>query len=233
MPVDIGGGGTPCFTAVEATLDYIRAIDNLCADSGDGPADGDDDGGDDGGGTATLPTEEEQQQRAKEELLKSLAVGMNISAGLATVPLGGSTPVVATCAEEQDGLQPVAGVEVTFKIDSQPGSDANLDGQAEVTVTSDAEGFAEAALNVGSTGGDIVVSATGKDCGPAKTVTVTAGIVASETAGPAGGADTGVGSLAPLASSIPTWAAIVSALGGAGLLGSLGAFASRIFRRRR
>jgi len=48
-----------------------------------------------------------------------------------------------------------------------------------------------------------------------------------------GGPDTGVGALAPTVSSIPAWAAIASGLGGAGLLGSLGAFASRILRRRR
>jgi hypothetical protein len=32
-----------------------------------------------------------------------------------------------------------------------------------------------------------------------------------------------------MASSIPAWATIISALGGAGLLGSLGALAARIF----
>ena len=48
-----------------------------------------------------------------------------------------------------------------------------------------------------------------------------------------GGPGTGVGSLAPAVSSIPAWAAIASGLGGAGLLGSLGAFVSRVFRRRR
>jgi len=60
--------------------------------------------------------------------------------------------------------------------------------------------------------------------------------VAGETTGgtdAAGGAATGVGSLAPAVSSIPAWATIVSALGGAGLLGSLGALASRLLRRRR
>ncbi len=44
-----------------------------------------------------------------------------------------------------------------------------------------------------------------------------------------GGLGTGVGSLAPVASSIPAWATIISGLGGAGLLGSLGALAARIF----
>ena len=48
-----------------------------------------------------------------------------------------------------------------------------------------------------------------------------------------GGPSTGVGSLAPAVSSIPAWAAIASGLGGAGLLGSLGAFAARVFGIRR
>jgi hypothetical protein len=51
--------------------------------------------------------------------------------------------------------------------------------------------------------------------------------------GGSGVGGSGVGALAPAVSSIPTWGALASALGGAGLLGSLGAFASRILRRRR
>ncbi|MDP2675773.1 MAG: thrombospondin type 3 repeat-containing protein [Dehalococcoidia bacterium] len=56
-----------------------------------------------------------------------------------------------------------------------------------------------------------------------------------DTGGVGGGGvgGSGVGALAPAVSSIPGWGALASALGGAGLLGSLGAFASRIFRRRR
>ena len=61
--------------------------------------------------------------------------------------------------------------------------------------------------------------------------------VAGTTGGPTGsgvgGPDTGVGSLAPAISSIPAWAAIASGLGGAGLLGSLGALAARITGLRR
>ncbi len=60
--------------------------------------------------------------------------------------------------------------------------------------------------------------------------------VAREATGPTGGGvggpDTGVGALAPAISSIPTWAASASGLGGAGLLGGLGAFFSRIFHIR-
>jgi len=51
--------------------------------------------------------------------------------------------------------------------------------------------------------------------------------------GDGGVGDSGVGALAPAVSSISAWAAIASALGGAGLLGGLGTLASRILRRRR
>jgi len=55
----------------------------------------------------------------------------------------------------------------------------------------------------------------------------------TDTGSDTGGPSTGVGSLAPAVSSVPTWAAIASGLGGAGLLGSLGAFLSRTFNIRR
>jgi hypothetical protein len=55
----------------------------------------------------------------------------------------------------------------------------------------------------------------------------------TDTEGGAGGPSTGVGALAPAVGSIPTWAAIASGLGGAGFLGSIGAFFSRFIRRRR
>ena len=165
--------------------------------------------------------------------IEPLVVGLNLIADQKTVPVGGSTDIQAVCAEEQNGVKPLPGKDITFKIDSQPGSGADLDGQAEVTKTSDADGLAEATLNVGSTPGNIVVSADAGECGT-KTVTVA---VEAATAGgngdAAGGAATGVGSLAPVAASIPAWAAIASGLGGAGLLGSLGALAARALRRRR
>ncbi len=44
---------------------------------------------------------------------------------------------------------------------------------------------------------------------------------------------TGIGSLAPIASSVPAWAAIMAALGAAGVIVSLGALAPRLLRRRR
>jgi hypothetical protein len=54
------------------------------------------------------------------------------------------------------------------------------------------------------------------------------------TAGATAGPSTGVGSLAPAVStSIPVWAAVVTGLGGAGLLGLAGTTLVRVFRRRR
>lgn len=78
-------------------------------------------------------------------------------------------------------------------------------------------------------GDTATAGATTDDTTAADTTTGTTGTGA---AGGAGGPDTGVGSLAPAISSIPTWAAIASGLGGAGLLGGLGAFFSRIFHIR-
>ncbi len=113
---------------------------------------------------------EELKKEAKEELLEELTAGMNLTVALDAVTAGGSTDVLAVCADENDN--PLPAVDVTFNIDKQPGSGANLDGQAEVTKASDAEGVAEAKLNVGSTPGDIVVSATAEEC-ETETITVT------------------------------------------------------------
>ncbi len=71
----------------------------------------------------------------------------------------------------------------------------------------------------------------GPDQSTSQTTTTTS--TTTTRGGAAGGPGTGIGSLAPAAASIPAWAAVASGLGGAGLLGSLGAFASRFLRRRR
>jgi len=187
------------------------------------------------------------EEETKEELIAEAQAGQtSVAPVFDTVIAGGSTNVIAICADEN--ANPLSDVEITFKVDQQPGSDANLDGQTEVKNTTDAEGFAEATLNVGSTAGDIVLSATAAECDTATaTVTVKEATVAGGTGddtavlgtgggtgtGAAGGAATGVGSLAPAIASIPTWAAIASGLGLTGLLGGLGTFVARILRRRR
>ena len=113
---------------------------------------------------------EELKKEAKEELLEQATAGMNLTAVLDAATAGGSTDLIAICADEND--DPLPNVDITFKIEKQPGSGANLDGEAEVTKTSDAEGVAEAKLDVGSTPGDIVASATAEEC-ETETITVT------------------------------------------------------------
>jgi hypothetical protein len=49
--------------------------------------------------------------------------------------------------------------------------------------------------------------------------------------GGAGGPVTGVGSLSPVAGSVPAWAAILAAFGASGAIGSLGYFGARLWRR--
>ena len=50
--------------------------------------------------------------------------------------------------------------------------------------------------------------------------------------GGVGGPVTGIGSLSPVAGSVPAWAAIIGGLGVAGVIGSLGILGSRFVRRR-
>ena len=228
--ITIGAGGPAPSGAIAVGATTCPPASVAVAGGGDG-GDGGGDGGPTGGGLLT----EEQLATAVEttaaailtELDEDLSIGevglgIDPVKGFDTTSTGTSAPLVVVCAEKkQSGLEPVSGEEITFKIDSQPGSDASLEDE---TATTDAEGSAVVTLNVGSTTGDIVVSAFGEGCGDAKTVTLTV-----VEAGPA----TGVGSLAPAIASIPAWAAIASGLGGAGLLGGLGALASRVLRRRR
>lgn len=264
--VDIGGGGPADFVDIAIGDTICQNVAVAPGDGpppptptaapttdsdGDGVPDADDKCADTASGASVdeKGCSKEQLEKVLEETKEDITtalgetlaqgeVGLGIDATFDTVDAGTSTDIVVVCAEKQNGLKLLPGVDITFQIDSQPGSDADLDGQAEMTVTTDAEGSAVAKLNVGSTPGEIVVSAEGGICGTATTtVTVEAGsAVAGAGTGPtgaAGGAATGIGSLAPVVGSIPAWAAIVSALGGAGLLGSLGAMAARILRRRR
>lgn len=234
--VNIGAGGTAPYTNADLICNEnavgIDKNGNGIFDSQEGGGGTDGTGGTGVAGEVTGPTEE-QLATAVETTTKALftaldetlsigEVGLLIdpAEGFDTTSTGTSAPLVVVCAEKkQSGLEPVSGEEITFKIDSQPGSDASLEDE---TATTDDEGSAVVTLNVGSTAGDIVVSSSSENCG---TDTTTVAVVAA-------GPDTGVGSLAPIAASIPTWAAIASAFGGAGLLGSLGAIVSRILRRR-
>jgi hypothetical protein len=71
--------------------------------------------------------------------------------------------------------------------------------------------------------------------GPGDTTTTRAGTgtgTGTGAGGGVGGPVTGIGSLSPVAGSIPAWAAVIGGLGVAGVLGSLGILGSRFVRRR-
>ena len=118
-------------------------------------------------------------EQAEGRLLETASAGLNLDVSLETVAVGGSTIVLAAFADDND--EPISGVDITFSIETQPGSDANLEDEAELTKTSDSEGVAKATLNVGSDPGEIVVSATAE--GQTETVTIT--VVGAGEASPA------------------------------------------------
>ncbi|MDP2675771.1 MAG: hypothetical protein Q8Q00_12855 [Dehalococcoidia bacterium] len=197
------GSGTPTPTPKPSDTDQDRVadVDDRCPGTSGGSSV-------DASGCSDTQMEALTEE-AKDELLAALAAGLNLNVSLDTVAVGGSTSVIAVVADENE--KPVSGVDISFKIEEQPGSDADLEDKAKVTKTSDADGFAEATLNVGSTPGEIVVSATAE--GLTETVTVTIAVEsAAETPDPAdavaqepsgsvpvpGGAGSGGGGL-------PTW----------------------------
>ena len=115
------------------------------------------------------PLDQQAVQDARQQLLETLSAGLNVRASLDTVNVGDSLVVLAALADENDAA--VAGKDVAFKIEEQPGDDANLDGEAEATKTSDSDGIAQVTLNAGSKPGKIVVSASAED--ESKNVTIT------------------------------------------------------------
>ena len=172
------GSGTPTPTPQpsDTDQDQVADVDDRCPGTASG-------GSVDASGCSD-PQLEDLKEEAKDELLAAIAAGLNLNVSLDTVTVGGSTSVIAVLADENE--KPVSGVDISFKIEEQPGSDANLEDEAKVTKTSEADGFAEATLNVGSTPGKIVVSAAAE--GLTETVTVT---IAAESAaaGPSAGSD--------------------------------------------
>jgi hypothetical protein len=200
---------TPTPTPADADGDDVIDGDDQCPDT---PADA----GVDASGCSVAQVDEKKQQ-TKQQLLSEATLGLNLDTSLDTVVVGGSTAILATFADQND--EPVPGVDITFKIDDQPGSDADLDGQGEVTKTSDAEGVAEATLNVGNTPGEIVVSATAEGETETVTVTVIEPAVGGAASGPASqagqtpGAEETPGSGGPAAEATP---GAVSTLEGGG-----------------
>lgn len=83
------------------------------------------------------------------------AGNLTVGAGDTTPDLGASVTVTATLLDETG--EPVAGVECSFSIADQPGSDASV---AAGPFTTDADGSVTTALNTGSTAGTIAIEAT-------------------------------------------------------------------------
>ncbi len=162
---------TPATAVLDADEDGVPDASDQCPD---GPA-----GASVDTSGCSDPQLEQLAEQAEERLLETATAGLNLDVSLDTVTVGGSTTVLAVFADEND--EPVSGVDITFKIEDQPGSDAVLEGETEVTKASDAEGVAKATLNVGSTAGEIVVSATAE--GRTETVIVT--VVGTGDASPA------------------------------------------------
>ncbi len=145
----------------------------------------------------SAPQLEQLAEEAKERLLEELTTGLALNASLDLVTAGGSTAILAAFADENG--EPVSGTDVTFKIEEQPGDDSNLEGDLDVTKTSDAEGIAEATLSVGSTPGEIIVSATAE--GETETVTITV-IEQAATEGDDGGGGIGAWIAAPIIAAL-------------------------------
>ena len=142
------------------------------------------------------------------------------------------------CPQVTNGANPATGAVVG--VDNQ--KDSDLDGIGNACDPNpnspDGERFEVDALSVVTISGTTVAGATEAETETTTaTTTDTATDTTADTSTGTGtgisGPDTGIGSLAPVVASIPIWAAIASGLGGAGLLGSLGALAARFVGIRR
>lgn len=140
----------------------------------------------------------------------------SLSVSAAATTTGSTTNVTATVLDNAGA--PVKGATVTFRIASQPGSDARwANGGLETTAITDAAGVATVVLSVGSEPGSVIIETVSGD----KTSQVT---VAVESALP------GTGGAPPLDSGgggVPLWQVAFMSLGAAALAGGLTAVLRR------
>jgi len=165
------------------------------------------------------------KEETRQELLEEAVAGLTLGVSLATVTVGGSTDVLAVFAG-QDG-DPIPGVDITFKIEQQPGSDADLEGESEVIRTSDAEGVGEARLYVGSTAGEIAVSASAEGVTETATVTIveaTGGQAPETELTPGSGAGATDGTPEPAGGGLSAW--FIAVLAGGALALTVGMLAA-------
>src|SRR3990170_2721139 len=86
----------------------------------------------------------------------------SLSVRAASTSTGSTTDVTATVLDNNGN--PVEGAEVTFRITSQPGDDAQWEGGGlETTALTDADGVATAVLLAGSDPGNIIIETISGD----------------------------------------------------------------------
>ncbi len=136
-----------------------------------------------------------------------------------TPPAGGTTTLTATVLNASG--QPVAGADVLFQIESQPGSGAKFsNGLSQITATTGSTGTATTILSVGPEAGTIVIKTTSGDKTSQQTLTVQ----------PAGGLPTTGGLPPDEGGGLAAWQAAIIAAGVAMLLGGA-AVGARRWRR--
>ena len=133
---------------------------------------------------------------------------LTVEAG--TTAPGGSSNVSATVLDNAGN--PVQGATVTFRITSQPGSDAQwANGKLETTATTDANGVAVAVLSAGATQGNIIIETISGEKTSQVVVAVQDPDLPSSGGAPPQGSETG----------LPTWQIAFLAIGAAALVSGL------------
>lgn len=142
----------------------------------------------------------------------------SLSVTAASTTTGSTTDVTATVLDNAGA--PVNGATVTFRITSQPGSDARwANGSLETTATTDAKGVATAVLSAGSQPGNIIIETVSG----AKTSQVT--VAVEEAAG--GLPPTGASPDSESDGGVATWQIVFLAVGAAVLAGGVVIIARR------
>ena len=138
---------------------------------------------------------------------------LKVEAG--TTAPGTSSNVTATVLDNAGN--PVQGATVTFRITSQPGSDAHwANGKLETTATINAKGVAAAVLTAGTTAGNIIVETVSGEKTSQVVVAVQEGLPSTGGTPPQGSE-----------SGLPTWQIAFLAIAAAALAGGLAIMARR------
>ena len=134
----------------------------------------------------------------------------SLSVEAASTTTGSTTSVTATILDNAGS--PVEGAEVTFRITSQPGSDARwANGKLVITAITNAKGVASAVLSAGNTPGTIIVETVSGE----KTSQVTVAVAAAQL--PTTGGDPAESG----SDGVPAWQIGLLAIGAAVLVSGL------------